>query len=223
MSDFWALFATFAVAVAAGGLLVYSIAVLRDKRRTAALQLVAQELGFTYRHDGQPFDPSPVPEVLLFNKGRERRFCHVLNGWVAGMQAAVFDYQFTVGSGKNSRTLRQTVAAYRLPHAIANFELSPRTWEEKLRATFGGQDIHFADHPEFSKRYRLQGRDETSLRQFFTSPVLLYFEQLPPHAWHIETSEGWLIIFHEGHRIPPDGVPDFIQATSNLAAGLQQV
>jgi hypothetical protein len=219
----WAGFATFAVAVAAGGLLVYLILVLSDKRRAAALQLLAQELGFTYRLDGQPFEPSPIPEVALFNKGRECRFRHVLNGWVSGMQAAVFDYQFTIGSGKNSHAVRQTVAAYRLPHAIANFELSPRTLSAKVSALFGGQDIHFAEHPEFLKRYRLQGRDEISVRQFFTSPVLLYFEQLPPHAWHIESSEGWLIVFHEGHRIPPDGISDFIQATSNLAGGLQQL
>lgn len=223
MNDSWHLFAVFAAVAAGGGLLVYSIAAFRDKRRTTALQVLAQELGFTYRHDGQPFDPAPIPEVALFNKGREHRFRHILNGWVAGVQSAVFDYQFTVGSGKNSRTLRQTVAAYRLPHAIANFELSPKSWGAKVSALFGGQDIHFADHPEFSKRYRLQGRDETSIRQFFTSPVLLYFEQLPPHAWNIETSEGWLIVFHEGHRVPPDGISDFIQATSNLAAGLQQV
>jgi hypothetical protein len=223
MIDFPPGFAVFVAVVAGAGLLAYSISVLREKRRTAALQVAAQELGFTYRHDGRPFEPAPVPDVSLFNKGRKPGFRHLLNGWVAGMQAAIFDYQFTTGSGKNSHTVRQTVAAYRLPHVLANFELSPKTWGAKVSAFFGGQDIHFADHPEFSKRYRLQGRDETSIRQFFRAPVLLYFEQLPPHLWQIQTSEGWLIIFHEGHRVPPDGISDFIQATSNFAAGLAQL
>ena len=214
------IFAAFPVAII---LLVYVVVFLREKKRSAALQAVAPQMGFTYRNEGQPFDPAPLPEVALFNQGRDRRFRNLLNGWVAGMQAAVFDYQFTVGSGRNSSTVRQTVAAFKLPHPLANFQLSPKTLGARVSALFGGQDFHFADHPEFSKRYRLRGRDEPSLRQFFTAPVLLYFEQLPPNHWTVETSEGWLIVFHEGHRVPPAGVSDFIQSTSNLAAGLRQV
>ena len=213
----------FAVVAAAIILLIYAIGILREKKRSAALQAVAPQMGFTYRNQGQPFDPAPLPEVALFNQGRSRRFRNLLNGWVAGMQAAAFDYQFTVGSGRNSRTVRQSVAAFKLPHPLANFQISPKTLGARVSALFGGQDIPFADHPEFSKRYRLRGRDEPSLRQFFTPPVLLYFEQLPANHWSIETSEGWLIVFHDGHRVPPAGISDFVQSTSNLAAGLTQV
>lgn len=216
-------FAVFLIVAAGVGVVGYSRSVLRDKRRTAALKLLAQERGFVYWRDGHPFDPAAVPKAPLFTKSKKGRFRHVLRGWIAGMQAAVFDYQCMVGSGEDSRFVRQTVAVYRLPHAIANFELAPWSWGARVTAFFGGEDIRFADHPEFSKRYRVEGRDETSVRQFFTPPVLLYFEGLPPHPWNIQTSEGWLIVCYQNRLVSPDAISDFIRETSNFAVGLGQL
>jgi hypothetical protein len=203
-------------------LAMYGIRFLVDKKRMAAIQALAPELGLQYRHEGDPFEPDPTPEVALFHKGRDQSFRHLLNGWVAGMQAAIFDYQFRVGTGKNAHDLKQTVAAYKLQHALAAFEISPANWRSKLTSLFADRDIHFVDHPEFSRRYRLRGRDELSLRSFFTPALLQVFEDLPPNNWSIQTSEGWVILFRERHRVAPAAMADFIRETSNIAAGLKQ-
>ncbi len=222
MNNPWAWWLVVAVALVGGALLAYAVSAFQDRRRTAALILVAQQLGFSYEHDGVPFQPGP-PLVPLFSTGREREFAHVLRGCTAGMETALFDYKYTTRAGKRSRTHKQTVAAYRLPQAIANFQLQAATWQSKVSAWFRGQNIGFDDAPEFSQRYRLQGRDEVSVRQFFTPAVRTYFETLPENHWRIETSEGWIMLCESERRIRPAAMTDFLRETSNLVAGFKGI
>lgn len=222
MNNPWSWWLVVVVALVGGALLAYAVSTFQDRRRAAALALVGQQLGFFYEHDGVPFQPGP-PLVPLLTTGRNRGFAHVLRGSTAGMETSLFDYKYTTGTGKSSRTHKQTVAAYRLQHAIANFWLETATWQDKVSAWFGGQNIRFDNAPEFSKRYRLQGRDEVSVRQFFTPAVLAYFATLPENHWRIETSESWIMVYESDRRVRPAAMTDFLQETSNLVAGFKGI
>src|SRR5262249_12361005 len=75
------------------------------------------------------------------------------------------------------------------------------------------------DDPEFSKRFRLQGRDDVSVRQFFTPAVRSYFATLPENHWHVDTSEGWILLYESDRRIRAAAMTDFMRETSNFVAG----
>jgi hypothetical protein len=222
MNNLWSWWLVLTVALVGWALLAYAVSTFQDRRRATALALVAQQLGFFYEHDGVPFQPGP-PLVLLLTTGRDRGFAHVLRGTTAGMETSLFDYKYTTGTGRSSRTHKQTVAAYRLPHAIANFRLETATWRDKVGAWFGGQSIRFDNDPEFSKRYRLQGRDEVSIRQFFTPAVRMYFATLPENHWRIESSEGWIMLYESDRKVRPAAMTDFLRETSNLVAGFKGI
>jgi len=203
--------------------LIYAIRHLLEKRRSAALEIVAQQMGFLYLSEGQPFQPGPVPRASLFSRGRKPRFRNLLTGYTANRQVTIFDYQFVIGRGKNTYTMKQTVAAYRLPHAVANFEVSPASAWAKLSKWFGGKDIRFPENPQFSKRFRLRGPDEPAVRKTFSPAVQSYFEAQPESKQSVQTSGGWLIVFQEGHRVPPPGITNFLAESSRLASGLADI
>ncbi|HLW52838.1 MAG TPA: hypothetical protein VKW06_08335 [Candidatus Angelobacter sp.] len=210
----------FAAALIAAALLIYGGSVFLGRRRTAALTLVAQQMGFSYEHDGTPFEPAPL--VTLLTTGRQRKFTHVLRGWTAGMETSLFDYRYTTGRGRNSKTHRQTVAAFRLPRIFVNFRLSTANWADKVSVWFGGQDVTFDAASEFSRRFRLKGRDEPSIRAAFGPASLRYFELLPNDHWVIESGEGWLLLYKAGRKVRPSAMQDFARETSNLTSGFKQ-
>jgi hypothetical protein len=57
--------------------------------------------------------------------------------------------------------------------------LTPEGWFTRLGAVFGMQDIDFVDSPEFSRAYRLRGRDESAIRELFGTEMRRFFEASP--------------------------------------------
>ena len=57
--------------------------------------------------------------------------------------------------------------------------LYPESFLSFIGEGFGYNDIDFASHPHFSKRYKLSGKDEMTIRQMFHPQMLSYFDQLP--------------------------------------------
>src|SRR5690349_18582666 len=89
---------------------IYVIAKRRNEARTRALEEVAQQLGFLFAGG----DQSQALQVgtALFQRGGGRRFRNIMNGQYANYQTSLFDYSYTINTGKGSSTLTQTVAAY---------------------------------------------------------------------------------------------------------------
>ena len=60
--------------------------------------------------------------------------------------------------------------------SLPQFLLTPEGFWARVAAYFGGQDIDFADSPEFSSAYRLRGSDEPAVRALFTPARRQVFE-----------------------------------------------
>jgi len=56
------------------------------------------------------------------------------------------------------------------------------------------QDIDFAEQPEFSKKFLLQGDDEPRIRQLMNEEIMRFF--LVEREWCME-SVGYFLIFYK--------------------------
>jgi hypothetical protein len=191
------------------GLIVLSV--VMERKRRQKLALVADQLGLTFEPDKKSPATLGVAGCKLLSRGHARRAYNRMRGTVEDVDMLLFDYQFTTGSGKNSSTHSQTVAAFTFPgRTLPAFELHPEHFFNRIGAALGFDDIDFDTHPEFSKRYNLTGTDESAVRDLFTSAVLGYFEDQGEQHWSIEGFGHWLIVYRPGRRLKPDDWPQFM-------------
>ncbi len=89
----------------------------------------------------------------------------------------------TVSSGRGRRSHSNTQTHFFTVAAVSSrslnlpqFTLTRANILTRLASTIGFQDIDLPDHPQFSKKYLLQGRDEQSVRAIFTAELARLFE-----------------------------------------------
>jgi hypothetical protein len=218
---------------------------LKKKRRREAMERLAISMGFTYcakppastqipqtkdeegihliwglRFITRTTAPEGPPQGLeglpLLSRGRARSSTNLLSGWLDGMEALIFDYQYTVGSGKSQRHYSQTVIALNPGKSLPLFELRPEKIAHKIASLFGSPDIDFNSHPEFSKRYLLRGPDENALRGFF-GPLLLNFFASNPEFWSVESNGRRLIVYRAETQHEPPLIPEFARQARQIA------
>ena len=180
-----------------------------EKGRTEAFSAVAQELSFEVG-DQQRVQQFIARGLPLFSVGRGARIWNVLLAEGDSETVYLFDYRYTVGSGKNSHTYKQTVAGIdaqqlRLPW----FELHPETLLHKIGHFLGGHDIDFASHPQFSQRYVLRGEREEEIRRVFASELLEHLEATS--GLRLEASGTCLVYYRQGKRVPPHELKEFLR------------
>jgi hypothetical protein len=206
----------FVLLVACVAMAVWILSSIRAKKRTQALQEVAQQIGFNFADR----DQSGTPQVgtALFSKGSSRRFRNIMNGSFAGFQTSLFDYSYTTSNGKNSSTWTQTVAVFKQETQMPLFELRPEGFLDRVGEVFVHRDIDFDSHPEFSRRYLLRGADEQAVRELFTPALRTFFEALPAERkWHIEGGQGTLFLYRSAATVKPEDIRPFLDETSSIA------
>jgi len=112
--------------------------------------------------------------------------------------------------GKQDGTGKQTMLFYldkgiKLP----SFFIEPETLMDKLEGAMGEQDIDFVDDPEFSKKYRLQGKDETATIQLFSEKVRKLFVSHPGLC--VEGADGVIMVCRLGKLVEPEGLGEFVE------------
>ncbi len=156
---------------------VLVIAFYSEKKRREEIQKIAQDMGLEFDAQADPSLLGQLSDFHLMSQGRRRKISNVVHGDTDEMILSVFDYQFTVGSGKNSSTKRQTVAFCRSSQLVVPlFSLRPQHFFHNIGKMFGYKDIDFESHPVFSKQFLLRAERETEVRQLFSDDVLRYFE-----------------------------------------------
>ncbi len=214
------------VAVAGAAVLALVIilaARMSERKRTQGLETAAMQVGLSYQLEDQALPADEMKRFQLFTAGHGQRTRHVMRGSSGGMEIVVFDYRYVTGSGKNSSSHNQTVAAFHLAGAaFPNFTLGPETFVHRIAEHFGFQDFDFEAHPEFSRRYVLRGTDEKAVRQLFGPALVDFFEAQGGEArWSVEGSGDWLLIFHAERLVKPAQLPEFLQQTSTVAGAFR--
>lgn len=189
----------------------------QERRRSAALEQAALRLGMNFLVQDEAFATSGFTGRLpLFQRGYGRGISNVARG----SNESVFEFRYTVGSGKNSSTYQQTVAVFDLsPRELPAFELKPEGLTDKLGSLFGGQDINFEEDPEFSRRFRLRGPSEDAIRERFHTG--LRQQLVAGGSWSVEGDGPWLAVYRRSKRVRPDDLMDFLQETRRLAGAFR--
>jgi hypothetical protein len=200
-------------AIVVVGLFAWWISVYRKKKRAAALERVAQELGLEYASTGTEDFVAGFGPFQIFSRGRAQKAYNLMQGATGDRGLAIFDHQFTTGHGKSTKVWRYTVLCIRFDGpAIPTFQVRPENLGDKIVGWFRGNDIDFDTHPEFSKRFLLNGEDEAAVRDLFTPQVLEYFEA--KKTLSAEAIGQTLLIYRQG-KVPPQQIGDL------LAEGLE--
>lgn len=209
----WGVYATVmgATTLLAGGWYLW------ERARTKAFLAAGAALGL--RPGAEDFDglPSGLRALSLFQEGRARTAENVL--WPPDRDYLVFDYRYTVGSGKNQATYRQTVGAFLCRgRSLPAFKAAPADLLDWFAVRFGGQDIDFPQDPAFSKAYRLRGDDEAAVRDFFSVGGTQYLAARP--GWTVEAQGDWLVAYRARRRVSPKRLRDFVWDLQGLYGAL---
>jgi hypothetical protein len=116
-----------------------------------------------------------------------------------GVKISQFEYAYTVGSGKNKSTYRQTVTLFQTSRLkLPQFILKPENIFHKIGELFGSKDIDFLDSPGFSKKYLLKSCLENETKEIFSKEIRDAFEHKPNYYVEGHTD---LLLFHTSKKI----------------------
>jgi hypothetical protein len=207
------------VAFALIGLLMVTLHRQAAKRR-AAMEALAQQAGWTF--SGEEVSPETLGAGAfpLFTHGRARKASTVMRLPGDAPAVMVFDYQYTVGSGKHQTTVSQTVVHVRSPRlSLPPFVLTAENVFHKIGTVFGYHDIDFDSSPEFSKKYLLRSKEaEDRVRDLFTPSVRVYFEQRVPLS--VEGIDNQIVVYKSGRRITPEELQTSVEDAQTIARTL---
>lgn len=181
-----------------------SISIILERKRAAAIQQLADTLGFAYQENPLAYLPDSIWSFALFNKGRQRtrRIKNLIQGTQNGATVSIGDYQYTSGSGKNKHTYRQTVVFIESDQLhLPSFLLTPENLFHKVGNLFGYHDIDFDTYPEFSNRYLLRGSDEDSIRHQFHDGILSFYQR--QQGIYTEGLGNLLLYYQQQRRLAP--------------------
>lgn len=170
-----------------------------EKQQIQAATALAQSLGFEFLGQGRHHLPAPVWSLKLFNQGRDRRVQYVMTGTVDDATVYLCRYSYRTGGHKNSSTHAYMVAIFvEAALALPQFSLTPLNLLHRIGKVFGYQDITFADYPQFSQQYLLQGHDEAAIRALFNYAIIPLFEQ--HQGLSCEANGSCLLFFYRWSR-----------------------
>jgi hypothetical protein len=199
---FWVLFIGLAVF-----LLIYNKR--KERERTQALQPLAATLGWSFAPNAPLNMIAGLERFTLFSQGHRKEIKNFMYGDAQGVKAAVFDYIYVTGSGKNQQTHFQTVVYLEPANLnLPMFALRPEHFFHRIISALGYQDIDFGQRPEFSKQYLLRGQDELAIRQTFNNRVLAFFESYPGTC--VDAGGNQLFVYRAGYRFQPHEVEGYV-------------
>ncbi len=186
----------FLIILLLGGLMTIIGAIvnhLRDKKRREIMTTFANQIGLDYLPQADSSLLRRLAGFRIFASGRSKKVKNLIYGATDEEAMCIFDYQYSVGSGKNQTIHRQTIisiesASFTLP----NFVLKPGGIFSKSNSIPGMKTVEFDLYPDFSKRQILQARDEEAIKKIFDDRLIRYFEE---NQFCVEATNGKMVCY----------------------------
>jgi hypothetical protein len=181
----------------------------KQKERTRQLQLTASQLGWSFSAAAPLNMIAGLERFALFNQGHDKRIKNFMYGNASGVKAAVFDYVYVTGSGKNRQAHYQSVVYLEPSYlSVPFFSLRPEGLLYKIFTAFGYQDIDFGQRPEFSRQYILRGPDEPAIRRTFNDGLLSFYENYSGTC--TDGGGNQLFLFRGSYRFQPHEIQSYV-------------
>ena len=134
-------------------------------------------------------------------------------------QWEIADIVFDEGAMLALEVYQTTVHIVKLPSRIPQFiiekeGLFDKIFERVKAFSRSNRDINFKKHPDFSRKFLLNGEDEDAIRVFFTDNLIHFLEDNEIH--HIESTGEALMIFKYVHIARTEEVQNILTFSSNL-------
>jgi len=181
---------------------------IATKRRRQAYETFCLERGYRFEPERPGEEARHAATCRVFSEGHRHTWGFTIVGTSGGTPFTAFEYRWTTGSGKSSQTHRIGGLLWTMERSLPQFLLTPEGLWARLAAYFGGQDIDFAESPEFSRAYRLRGNDEAAVRALFTPARRQVFELLG--SQHAAGAGQELMWWRDGALPPPDQFDVFL-------------
>tara|TARA_R110000787_G_scaffold61198_9_gene138687 strand:+ start:2581 stop:4773 length:2193 start_codon:yes stop_codon:yes gene_type:complete len=160
-------------------------------KRQKSLQKISEELHWKYEAEHK----KTIKELPEFGYFKTRQINKVSNT-LANEHCTLFDIEFSEGEMIAKQNIKATMLFIELKSLIPEFTLDREGIFEYIIHFAGFKDINIDEHPDFSKRFYLSGKNKKKIREFFSDELILFFES--NKYYHIESNEkGLLIIGNE--------------------------
>lgn len=164
--------------------------------RKEEMEVVAKKLGMEFSPTDEWGLHRQLSDFRLFNRGGRKRITNIIrqvDDWHE-IETHVFDYKYTISTGKSSRTFKQTVFFVESKKlGLPEFWMEPETFFQKIGNLLGMQDIDFASYPQFSTQYQLKGDDEEFIRMSLNDHFLKFFTIEP--GWTLEGINFYMLFY----------------------------
>ena len=181
-------------------------------KRQRAIQKIGSELHWNYT----AIQKEEITELPTFGYFKTRQINKVSN-IVSNAQCSLFDIEFSEGEMIAKQVIRASMLYIKLDKSIPEFTLDKEGVFEYIYHFAGFKDIDIDEHPDFSKRFYLSGKNQEAIRALFTDELVLFFESNP--YYHIESSKDGLLILGK-ERLA--GVKE-IKALADFGIRLQKI
>jgi len=185
-------------------------------RRRKGYQGFCFERGYRFEPERPGEEARHVATCRVFSEGHRRKWGFTIVGTSGGTPFTAFEYRWTTGSGKSSQTHRIGGLLWTMERPLPQFLVTPEGLWARIVAHFGGQDIDFAESPEFSSAYRLRGSDEAAVRALFTAARRQVFELV--QGQHAGGAGPELMWWRDGALPPPDQFDTFLMEGERIRA-----
>lgn len=179
--------------------------------RTQQLAQIAFDLKMQFSPKDEWGSFELLRDFKLFQIGNRKGITNVMQR-EEGMletEVSIFDFQYTVSTGKTSHTFKQTVFFMQSKKlGLPLFWMKPETVVQKIGEwLYLTKDIDFEAFPKFSEQYWLKGEDEDYIRATMNDPVLRFFTI--EKDWSLEGCNYYLIFYRHNVLLPPSIIKDF--------------
>ena len=195
---------------------IFLVGRAQASERAQAMQAAAQQIGFKFF--GNDLTRTISVRTAVFRRGGARRFRNILNGSHTGFEVSLFDYSYTISTGKSSSTFTQTVAAFIQGLPLPLFDLHREGFLDRAGDMFVHNDIDFQSNPEFSRRYHLSGDEKERIAELFSPSLLTFLEGFRRIVAGTSRVAGFTLTLYRGNQtVNADQVQPLLKETSSLA------
>lgn len=183
------------------------------QERIEQLKACAFGLGMEFEERDEYGMIALLRDFKLFQKGGRKTISNILNHTSSLMESKinVFDYQYTISTGKSHHTYHQTVFFIQSKQlAMPQMLLKPEHFFHKIGAWLGMQDIDFEEYPDFSDQYLLQGEDEDRIRRTIDNEAVIRFFTVEKN-WTLESIGFYMVLYQANKLLAPDQIKSFYQ------------
>ena len=181
---------------------------LRNRKRRDVMSKFAEHQGLEYYQTGDSDLMHRMVAYRLFSRGRAKVIKNLVYGSSDNEVICLFDYHFTVGSGKSQSTIWQTVMAIESDSlSVPAMLVHPVKFMQRTTAPRGMQQIKLDRHPDFKEHQILFAENQEQIETFFDDPTS---RELADNQLHVETTPGRMIIYSPKKLVPADKLSTFM-------------